>query len=408
MTEMASVPGQPSSTRRIIRMTYLIATVDISCLFMQFAVTPQLTKRLGLDTVAFGYLQTFFGILQLLGGPVFGRFSDQYGPRAALALSFLSSSLFYLILAFSTSIPFLFLSRLPCFFMHGLPGAQMIITDLTTDRERADSLGVLGLCFGIGIIIGSSIGGFLATRYGLYTPSFFALAGSLLSFMMVMAFFPAQTKQKKQELTSEQKTSKSSSVFNFSELGRLMKFPGVTAIFTIKILSGFPIGLFMIMFPITSVDFFGLDTAGSGYLMSYFGILQLVIQGVLVSLLVRRFSEDALLSLTMVVSMAVGLAMMVMTNVFHFCIIAIPMIFVLCISGVITDSILTKSVPPSDTGAMLGICASIQPFTRTIGPTIGGYLYKHYGVPSFGFFNLIVSLLLLIYFFRVQDSRKKT
>uniref|UniRef100_A0A8C5QYB6 Organic cation transporter-like protein 2 n=1 Tax=Leptobrachium leishanense TaxID=445787 RepID=A0A8C5QYB6_9ANUR len=403
---MASNPGETIAKRRTIRVAYMLVVADISCLFMQFSVTPQLTRTLGLDTVGFGYLQTLFGILQLVGSPIFGRISDQHGPRAALALSFLSSSFYYLIMAFTTSIPFLFLSRLPSFFMHGLPGAQMIVTDLTSDKERADSLGILGLCFGIGIIIGSSLGGFLATRYGLYTPTFLALASSLVSCMMVMAFIPRHTKLQKQEPAPGQKTSRSSSLFSFSELGRLLKFPGVTAIFVIKVLSGFPIGLFMIMFPITSVDFFGLDTAGAGYLMSYFGILQLVVQGVLVRLLVRRFSENALLSLSMVVSMAVGLAMTLMTNVFHFCIIAAPMVFVMCVSGVITDSILTKSVPPSDTGAMLGICATIQPLTRTIGPTIGGHLYKHYGVPSFGFVNMIISFLILIYVFKVHDNKK--
>ena len=33
-----------------------------------------LGRQLGLDSVAFGYLQTAFGVLQLLGGPVFGRY----------------------------------------------------------------------------------------------------------------------------------------------------------------------------------------------------------------------------------------------------------------------------------------------------------------------------------------------
>ncbi|KAM8938761.1 solute carrier family 67 member A1 [Pelodytes ibericus] len=404
---MASDPGSPSCQRTVVRITYLLAAADISCLFMQFAVTPHLAKSLGLDTVGFGYLQTVFGILQLLGGPIFGRFSDQYGSRAALLLSFLSGSLYYTILAFTTSIPFLFLSRLPSFFMHGLPGAQMIITDLTTDKERADSLGILGLCFGLGIIIGSSLGGFLATRYGLYTPTFLALAISLLSCVTVLAYIPVQTKTKAARPMSEPKTSKSAGLFNFTELGRLLKFPGVSSVFIIKVLSGFPIGLFMIMFPITSVDFFGLDTAGAGYLMSYFGIIQLVVQGILVRMLIRQFSEDTLLLLSMLVSVGVGLAMMLMTSVLHFCIIAAPMIFVLCITGVITDSILTKAVPPSDTGAMLGICASVQPFTRTIGPTIGGYLYKHYGVPSFGLFNMLVSFLLLIHIFKLQGNQKK-
>ncbi|XP_069821237.1 solute carrier family 22 member 18 [Dendropsophus ebraccatus] len=399
---MAADPGASTSRSQVIRVTYLLTAIDVSCLFMQFAVTPYLARNLGLDTVGFGYLQTVFGILQLVGGPVFGRFSDQYGPRAALTLSFLSASIYYLILEFTTNIPLLFLSRLPSVFMHGLPGAQMIVTDLTSAEERAGALGKLGLCFGIGIIVGSSLGGYLATRFGLYTPTLLALAASLVCCLIVMIYIPTHTKATKEGRTPEQRKP---SVFNFGELIRLLRFPGVMAIFIIKVLSGFPIGLFMIMFPIVSTDFFGLTAATAGYLMSYFGILQLVVQGLMVGRLTSRFSEDSLLLLSIAVAMLVGLGLTLMTNVFHFCLIAFPMVFTLCVSGVITDSILTKAVPPTETGAMLGICASIQPLTRTIGPTIGGYLYKHYGVPSFGLFNIIVSLLLLIYLVNVQTKR---
>ncbi|XP_075694178.1 solute carrier family 67 member A1 [Rhinoderma darwinii] len=399
---MAADPGTSKYRDQVIRVTYLLTAIDVSCLFMQFAVTPYLARNLGLDTVGFGYLQTVFGILQLVGSPVFGRFSDQYGPRAALTLSFLSASTYYLILAFTTNIPFLFLSRLPSVFMQGLPGAQMIVTDLTTAEERAGSLGKLGLCFGIGIIVGSSLGGYLATRFGLYTPTLIALAASLVSCVIVMFYIPARTKAKQEGRAPEQRKR---SVFNFAELFRLLQFPGVMAIFIIKVLSGFPIGVFMLMFPIVSVDFFSLNAATAGYLMSYFGILQLVVQGFMVGRLTSRLSDDTLLLLSVAVSIVVGLGLTIMTTVFHFCVIALPMVFTLCLSGVITDSILTKAVPPSETGAMLGICATIQPLTRTIGPTIAGYLYKHYGVPSFGLFNIVVSLLLLMYLVNSQTKR---
>ncbi|XP_056383717.1 solute carrier family 22 member 18 isoform X2 [Hyla sarda] len=344
---MAADPGISKSRDQIIRVTYLLTSLDVSCMFMQFAVTPYLAKSLGLDTVGFGYLQTVFGILQLVGGPIFGRLSDQYGARAALTLSFLSASIYYLIMAFTTNIPFLFLSRLPSVFMHGLPGAQMIVTDLTSDQERAGALGKLGLCFGIGIIVGSSLGGYLATRFGLYTPSLIALAASLACCVIAMIYIPAQTKVTEEPRAPQQRKN---SVFNFGELVRLLRFPGVMVIFIVKVLSGFPIGLFMIMFPIVSTDFFGLTAATAGYLMSYFGILQLVVQGLMVGRLTSHFSDDTLLRLSIVVSMVVGLGLIVMTNVFHFCIIALPMVFTFCVSGVITDSILTKAVPPSETG----------------------------------------------------------
>ncbi|XP_015719406.1 solute carrier family 22 member 18-like isoform X1 [Coturnix japonica] len=151
---------------RVILAAYLIVTLELTLLFMQFGVVPYLAKNLGLDSVGFGYLQTTFGVLQLVGGPIFGRFADQFGSRAALTLSCASASAFFLLLSISTSIPILFLSRLPTVFMHGLPGAQKVITDLTAPSERAAALGKLGLCFGVGIIIGSALGGVLSTKFG--------------------------------------------------------------------------------------------------------------------------------------------------------------------------------------------------------------------------------------------------
>lgn len=37
------------------------------------SVEQYLAKRLGFDTIWFGYLQTTVGVIQLLGGPIYGR-----------------------------------------------------------------------------------------------------------------------------------------------------------------------------------------------------------------------------------------------------------------------------------------------------------------------------------------------
>lgn len=47
-----------------------------------------------------------------------------------------------------------------------------------------------------------------------------------------------------------------------------------------------------------------------------------------------------------------------MTNVFHYCLIVPPMVFSFSVVGVITDIILTKSVPVSDTGKALHFSVS--------------------------------------------------
>ncbi|XP_027557781.1 solute carrier family 22 member 18 isoform X2 [Neopelma chrysocephalum] len=348
---------------QVILVAYLIAALDLTFLFMQFGIMPYLAKSLGLDSVGFGYLQTIFGVLQLVGGYIFGRFADQFGARAALILSSASGSVFFLLMSLSTSIPLLFLSRLPGVFMHGIPGAQKVITDVTTPSQRADALGKLGLCFGIGIIAGSALGGVLSTKFGIFVPTYVGLVGSLINTLIAAVWIPSQTKPKLNQHVAEHSTSQSGSLFSIREILRLMKFPGVMEVFIVKVLAGLPIGLFMIMFSIISMDFFGLEAVESGYLMSYFGVLQMAL----------------------------------MRTVWHYCIIAVPLVFAFSMLATITDSILTKAVPSSDTGAMLGICASVQPLTRTVGPTIGGVLYKQFGVSSFGYLQLVVNIGLFVY-----------
>ncbi|KFO85831.1 Solute carrier family 22 member 18, partial [Buceros rhinoceros silvestris] len=390
--------------RRAILVAYLIATLDLTFLFMLLGVMPYLAKSLGLDSVGFGYLQTIFGVLQLVGGPIFGRFADKFGARAALVLSCASGSAFFLLVSISTSIPLLFLSRLPAVFMHGLPGAQKVITDMTTPSQRADALGKLGVCFGIGIIIGSALGGVLSTKFGLpREPCTWPHHRSHVS-----CFLPLTCVNRVLINTSSSVgTSQSASVFSIREILRLMKFPGVMEVFIIKVFAGLPIGLFLIMFSIISMDFFGLEAVESGYLMSYFGVLQMVIQGLVIGKLTNCCTEGTLLRLSIFVFAGVGLGMALMRTVWHYCIIAVPLVFAFSTLGTLTDSILTKAVPSSDTGTMLGICASVPPLTRTVGPAIGGVLYKQFGVSSFGYLQLIVNTGLFVYLLKRKIPLKE-
>ncbi|NXS74391.1 S22AI protein, partial [Pandion haliaetus] len=377
---------------QVILVAYLIATLELTFLFMQMGVMPYLAKSLRLDSVGLGYLQTTFGVLQFVGGPIFGRFADHFGTRAALILSCASGSAFFLLMSISTSIPLLFLSRLPAVFMHGLPGAQKVITDLTTPSQRTDALGKLGLCFGIGIIIGSALGGVLSTKFGIFVPTYVGLVGNLINTMIAMVCIPLQAKPK-----SDHHVTEHSKYLVIREILRLMKFPGVMEVFIVKVFAGLPIGLFLIMFSIISMDFFGLEAVESGYLMSYFGVLQMVVQGLVAGKLTNHCTERTLLRLSIFVFAGVGLGMALMRTVWHYCIIAVPMVFAFSMLGTITDSILTKAVPSSDTGTMIGICASVQPLTRMVGPTIGGVLYKQFGVSSFGYLQLIVNIGLFVY-----------
>ena len=160
------------------------------------------------------------------------------------------------------------------------------------------------------------------------------------------------------------------------------------------------------MFSIISMDFFQLEAAQAGYLMSFFGILQMMIQGLVIGRLSTHFPEEALLRSSVLVFAVVGLGMALMSSVLHFCFLMPGLVFSLCTLNVVTDSMLTKAVSASDTGTMLGLSASVQPLTRTLGPTLGGLLYRSYGVPIFGHVQLMVNLLVLLVLWKKPLSQK--
>ncbi|XP_063083789.1 solute carrier family 22 member 18 isoform X2 [Cavia porcellus] len=382
----AAVPRSHQSPSRlgavgrqgVILLTYLLAAVELTCLFMQFSILPYLSRRLGLDSVTFGYLQTTFGVLQLLGGPLFGRFADHSGARAALSLSFLAASAFYLLLAAACSpalpgILLLFISRLPSALMHSLPAAQMVITDLTAPEERPAALGRLGLCFGVGVILGSLLGGTLSTWCGLHCPAVVAFLANVLGTILSFTCIPASTKGASGGAQAAQPGAPKPSMFDLKAITRLLLLPSVRPVFFVKVASGFPSGLFMIMFSIISMEFFQLEAAQAGYLMSFFGILQMVL----------------------------------MSSILHLCILMPGLVFSLCALNVVTDSMLTKAVSAADTGTMLGLSASVQSLIRTVGPTIGGFLYRSFGVPIFGYVQFAVNFLIFLFLWRKPVSHKK-
>ncbi|XP_060767716.1 solute carrier family 22 member 18 isoform X1 [Neoarius graeffei] len=389
------------NVKNVLYVAYLIAALDVTWLFLQISITPYLARRLGFDSLWFGYLQTTIGMIQLLGGPVFGRFADIFGARAALSLSCLASVIYFLLLAAADSAFLLFLHKLPAVFMHAFPGLQMVVTDLSENNKRADALAKLGLYFGIGMITGSLLGGTLSTRFGEKFAAYVGSGGSVINLVLVLKFIPKHTKRQ------NTKNNNTGSVFKLGEIVRLMKFPGVAKTFTVKIIAGLPSGVFQVMFSIIVMNFFQLQAEENGYLMAYLGIVQMVIQGAVIGHLTARYSENSLLLFSIGLNSLVGLAQALTTNMLQFCFVVIPMMLSISIFNVITDSMLTKSVPAFDTGAMLGLCASVLPLVRTIGPTIGGFLYETYGVASFGYIQFTVSAITFSLLF-MSNTRRNT
>jgi OCT family organic cation transporter-like MFS transporter 18 len=80
-----------------------------------------------------------------------------------------------------------------------------------------------------------------------------------------------------------------------------------------------------------------------------------------------------------------------------------PLVFGGALFGVITNSILTKLVPPEDTGFALGISFATHSLIRTISPTIGGILLSQFGHTSFGVLGFVVCSATALFLFVKQN-----
>lgn len=283
----------------------------------------------------------------------------------------------------------------------------MVIADLSTPEERPTALSRLGLCFGVGTILGSLLGGTLSTACGIHCPAIIAFVANLLGAALSFTCIPASTKAASTHGQADPAGEPKASLFDLKAITHVLLRPGVLPVFLIKVISGFPSGLFMVMFSIICMDFFRLEPAQSGYLLSFFGLLLMITQGLVIGQLNKHFSEGALLRASVLVFCVVGLAMALMSSILHFCLLMPGLIFSLCTLNVVTDSILTKAVSASDTGTMLGLCASVQPLTRTLGPTLGGLLYRSFGVPVFGHVQFAINFLVLLVLWRQPLPQKK-
>lgn len=56
-------------------------------------------------------------------------------------------------------------------------------------------------------------------------------------------------------------------------------------------------------------------------------------------------------------------------------------------------------------GTMLGLCASVQSLLRTVGPTVGGFLYVTYGVSSIGTIQCVINIVVFAYLLQRHFSK---
>ncbi|XP_071950315.1 solute carrier family 22 member 18-like [Antedon mediterranea] len=379
----------------VIKVVHVNLFLYSTCFSIQTGVLPYLTRSLNLDTVQFGYLQTTFYLVQLIGGPLYGRFADVHGSRIAMLLAFSSAALMYGILGAATSAFGVFLSRLPSLFLHAFHASQIVIVDVTEPSKRAAALGRMSLSYGLGRVIGPLIGGQVASRFSEQSSAFVACGGSLLSVLIILKFIPKNTKTSGAKDASGE-TKSSEGIFNISKITSILtKSPGAIFFIFFMMIAGAPSYLFEGMLSVITMETFKLTPDQTGFILSFSGVISMLVQGFGIGILTKRYSEAVILNGSIITLLISYSFLCFVSTTTH---LIVVLVLITCGNGVIgtvLTSSLTKTVSVTDTGTMLGLGHASQSLVSTMSPTAGAYLLERFGLTSFGIVGVVVYLMLL-------------
>ena len=165
--------------------------IDVIGLGIIIPVLPVYVESFGLSAFTVTMLFSVYSFFSFLSAPFLGALSDKIGRRPVLMVSIASTSLGWFVFAMAHSLPLLLLGRI----IDGLAAgnfstAQSSISDLSKDaKERAGNLGIIGMIFGLGFIIGPFIGGMLS-QISHSAPFWFVGIMALLNVTLAYFFLP--------------------------------------------------------------------------------------------------------------------------------------------------------------------------------------------------------------------------
>ncbi|QPC84791.1 MFS transporter [Phototrophicus methaneseepsis] len=374
---------------------FMVVFIGLTGFSFLIPLLPFLALQYGANEFVLGLLLASYALFQLIGAPILGRLSDRYGRRPVLLVSTLGTFVSLLLVAFAQNLVLLFASRI----LDGLTGgniavAQAYVTDVTDEHNRSRGLGMLGAAFGLGFIFGPALSGVLsavgrdvvnpAAMEGTSTflqsfnweyalPAFVASAIGLVNVLQVIFTLPESlTEERRAELKASAASDQRG--FSLGALQRTLERPRIGPLLVIRFLFSVAFSMFQAAFSLWGAVKLGMDATGVAGVLTYVGFIQVFVQGFAVGKLTDRFS-DAWLLFWAAIGMTVGLAgWAISPSVPALLLAMLPISFSGGVFNTVINSALTKTASRSEAGGILGISASLESFTRVIGPVVGNSL----------------------------------
>jgi DHA1 family tetracycline resistance protein-like MFS transporter len=362
------------------------------------------------SAVFVGMLQTAYSGLQLVAAPLWGRLSDRVGRKPVLLVSLGGFSLAWAVFAFAPNLAVLVAARaIAGAFGANISTAQAYMADVFPAGERAKGMGLVGMAFGLGFVLGPVIGALLASDVviGLFsgapdelrrTVPALAAAGLSATATVLGVLFLKESHPRGQAAVAPAAPPASLATraraalhgafgrYLFAYFAVIMGFSGLET-----------------MFSQFNLQVLKLPQQTNTLVFAVVGVTMAVVQGGLIGRLTARFGSPKILR--------VGMLLLALFTAAYGWQGDLPMhgmgLVVLITIGTATGMSLTNPsvlglisnlADPARQGATMGITASAATLGRTLGPLVAGVLYARLGPEwpfSVGAALAVVALMLL-------------
>lgn len=360
----------PSFFLSPLGIVFTTVVIDLVGFGIVLPILPLWAEEFGASPTQIGLITASYAVAQILFAPLWGRLSDRYGRRPVILVSLAGSALAALMIGLAGTLLLIWVARV----LQGISGAsyaaaQAYVADVTTARERARGMGLIGAAFGLGFVLGPAIGAvFSAVDERL--PFFVAAGLAALNLAIAYRRLPESRRPEgprapapRLEVVRRALSSRELAPLVWLSFAATFAFVGMESTFALFGERRFDYGMVEI-----------------GLLFTFIGVMAAVSQGLLVGRLVERAGE-ARVMIGGLAGTAAGLLMLALSESLW---ALLPALAVLAVaSGLVfstTTALISLSAGESEQGSVLGLTASVGGAARIAGPVVATLLFQHAGI----------------------------
>ena len=385
-----------------------------------------LVLKFGGNELVYGILGATYSLFQFIGAPILGSWSDKQGRRKILLLSQGGTLLAWVLFLIALVIPNTILGRvdsqllgiflitiplLLLFFARALDGitggnisvAYAYLSDITSDDDRKKNFGKMAASGNLGFIVGPALAGVLGgtimgDKLPVLTAIFISALGVYLIYYQLIESKPCTLKNPADQLKARKllglehidcQVIEEAKNIKLMEIIRLKHVPLLLVVYFLIFLA---FNFFYVAFPVHAINSLNWTVLDLGIFFSVLSAIMVVVQGPLLSIASKKFSE-----LTLIISGSLMLAVCFLLfrypGTFP---IYVGVVFFSFGNGIMWPSflaVLSKVAGDHYQGAIQGFASSAGSIASIIGLISGGVLY---GTMTANIFILPALIMILI------------